>query len=77
MFRNTPKACEGLRFLISEYENYRLKLHYDEENNPAVSLCRVRHKNAHDESFTWLAHIDTTSILEQVAEIAAQIKEGA
>ena len=70
MFRNTQKACEGLRFLVSEYENYRLKLTYDEEDNPSISLYRVRHKNAYNEAFTWLKHIDITSILEQCAEYA-------
>lgn len=70
MFRDTKKASEGLRFVVSEYEDYRLKLSYDEENCPMICLYRVRHKNAHNEAFTWVKHIDITDVLEQVADYA-------
>ena len=68
MFSATEKALAGLSFLIMEYNRYRLKLTYDEENNPSLSLYRVRHKNAANEAFVWVKHIDITNVLEQCAD---------
>lgn len=74
MFKNTAKAQRGLSFLIGNYENYRLRFEYDEEANPYICLYRVTRNLYGVEQFSFVAHIDTTSIYEQCADIA--LKEG-
>ncbi len=50
MFRNTKKACEGLQFLVSEYENYRLKLSYDSEE---LDVGNVHYYNGWKSNSSW------------------------
>ena len=77
MFRNEKKALEGSGFCVSMYNRYRLKLSYDEENNPNVAIYEVRHKDAHNETFRYVKTLDITEILEQAADFAAEFEASA